>query len=316
VSVAAGPRASGRVDSSPAADPHGFDPREAHVVCNRRRWRLHASSTALGWRNLFVSSQTEIPEEADYGSVRHHLLVVHRNGPARVSLRMAGRTTVKQVAAGGSTLAPGGEGFRVRIFDTVDSAHIYLRHEMIERVLDERGIATTAPQLQPFFGVQEPLVEHLALACVAALNKPSKSASFYVDHLAWAMAAHLTETHGRGSIVPSILHYAGLTDRQLKRAEEYMLEHMDGDLGVENLAAAAGLSPVYFARQFKLRTGCSPHRYLRSLRVKRAKELLGNDYMSIAEIALNCGFCHQEHMTRVFRAECGTTPAAFRRGIR
>ena len=44
--------------------------------------------------------------------------------------------------------------------------------------------------------------------------------------------------------------------------------------------------------------------------------LLGYDYMSIAEIALNCGFCHQEHMTRVFRVECGTTPAAFRRGIR
>jgi AraC family transcriptional regulator len=316
VSVAAGLRRSGRVGSSPAADPHGFDPREAHDVCNRRGWRLHASSAALGWRNLFVSSQTEIPEEADYGSVRHHLLVVHRNGPARVSLRMAGRTTVKQVAAGGSTLAPGGEGFTVRIFDTVDSAHIYLRHEMIERVIDERGIATTAPQVQPFFGVQEPLVEHLALACVAALNKPSRSASFYVDHLAWAIAAHLVETHGRPSIVPSIVHYPGLTDRQLKRAEEYMFEHMGGDLGVEDLAAATGLSAVYFARQFKLRTGCSPHRYLRSLRVKRAKELLGNDYMSIAEIALNCGFCHQEHMTRVFRAECGTTPAAFRRGIR
>ena len=80
--MAAGLGRSGLVDCSPAADPHGFDLREAHGVCNRRGWRLHASSAALGWRNLFVSSQTEIPEEADYGSVRHHLLVVHRNGPA------------------------------------------------------------------------------------------------------------------------------------------------------------------------------------------------------------------------------------------
>ena len=274
----------------------------------------YASSAALGWRNLFVSSQTETPEEADYGSVRHHLLVVNRNGPASVSLKVAGRSAVKQIAAGGATLCPGGEGFTVRVFDTVDSAHIYLRHDMIERVIDERGIATTSTPLQPFFGAHEPLVEHLALACVAALKRPSKSASFYVDHLAWAMAAHLVETHGRGSIVRSIVHYPGLTDRQLKRAEEYMLDHMDGDLGVEDLAAAAGLNPVYFARQFKLRTGSSPHRYLRSLRVKRAKELLRNDDMSIAEIALICGFCHQEHMTRVFKGECGTTPAAFRRG--
>jgi AraC family transcriptional regulator len=168
--------------------------------------------------------------------------------------------------------------------------------------------------MQPFFGVQDPLVEHLVLACVAGLDNPSNSASFYVDHLAWATAAHLAETRGWCSIAPSVGRYPGLTDRQLRRVEEHMLEHIDGDLGVEHLAVAAGLSPVYFARQFKRRTGSSPHRYLRSLRVKRAKELLRDDCLSIAEIALACGFCHQEHMTRVFRSECGTTPAAFRRG--
>jgi AraC family transcriptional regulator len=314
--VAAGLRRGGRSEASTSVDPQGFSPCEPHSVCTRRGWTQHASSAALGWRNLFVSSQTETPEEVDYGSVRHHLLVVHCNGPASVSLRMAGRTTIKQVAAGGSTLAPGGEGFKVRIFDTVDSAHIYLRQEMIDRVMDERGIAIKAPHLQPFFGVQEPLLEHLAHACVAVLGEPSKSASLYVDYLAWAVAAHLVQTHGRGSTEPFFAHCSGLTNRQLRRVEECMLQYMDGDLGVEDLAAAAGLSPVYFARQFKLRTGSSPHRYLRSLRVKRAKELLGYDYMSIAEIALNCGFCHQEHMTRVFRVECGTTPAAFRRGIR
>jgi AraC family transcriptional regulator len=266
----------------------------------------------LGWRNLFVSLQTETPEEADYGSARNHLLVVHRNGPARVSLKAAGRRFVKQIAPEGTTLCPGGEGFTVRIFDTVDSAHIYLRHDMIERIIDERAAGTTSPQLQPFFGISEPLVAQLALTCVDALDKPSQSTSFYVDYLAWAIAAHLVETHGRGS-APRVAHCSGLTHRQLKRAEEYMHDHMDSDLGVEDLATAAGLSPVYFARQFKLRTGTSPHRHLRSLRVKRAKELLRNDYMSIAEIALICGFCHQEHMTKVFKMECGTTPAVFRR---
>ena len=104
----------------------------------------------------------------------------------------------------------------------------------------------------------------------------------------------------------------GLTDRQLKRAEEnILLEHLDDGFGLEDLSTAAGLSPVYFARQFKLRTGSSPRRHLRSLRVKRAKELLRGDCGSIAEIALICGFCHQEHMTRVFRTECGTTRPPF-----
>ncbi len=228
--VAAGFGHGGRVGSSPATDLRGFDPRETHCARNRRGWSLHASSAALGWRNLFVSSQTEIPEEADYGSARHHLLVVHRTGPASVSLRMGGRSTVKQVAAGASTFCPGGEGFTVRIFDTVDSAHIYLRHELIERVIDERAVATAAPQMQPFFGVQDPLVEHLVFACVAGLDNPSNSASFYVDHLAWATAAHLVETHGRGPGGALRRALPRPDNRQLRRAEEYMIEHMDGDL--------------------------------------------------------------------------------------
>jgi AraC family transcriptional regulator len=307
---------SGRLGSLPAADGRGFDPSEAHAISARRSWRRHATSAALGWRNLFVSSQTEIPEELDYGSIRHHLLVVHRNGPARVSLKTSGQSIVRHVGAGGSTLCPGGQGFRVRIFDTVDSAHIYLRHEMIERVVDECGVAGASARLQPFFGIQEPLIEQLALACLAGLDNPSKSTALYVDHLAWAIAAHLVGRGGLGSKAPSVTYRAGLTDRQLKRVKDFMIAHIGGNLGVDDLAAAAGLSPVYFARQFKLRTGSAPHRYLRSLRIGRAKELLSDDDIPIAEVALICGFCHQEHMTKVFRTECGTTPAAFRRGSR
>ena len=111
MSLAAELRRSDRT-SSEAADPQSFEPGETHGICNRPGWRVHASSAALGWRNLFVSSQTETPEEADYGSVRHHLLVVNRNGPASVSLKVAGRSAVKQIAAGGATLCPGGEALR------------------------------------------------------------------------------------------------------------------------------------------------------------------------------------------------------------
>ena len=90
----------GLLCSSPPTDTRGFDPHEARCISSRRGWKLRATSVTLGWRNLFVSSQTEIPEEVDYGSARHHLVVVHRNGPARVSLRMGGRTVVRQVEAG------------------------------------------------------------------------------------------------------------------------------------------------------------------------------------------------------------------------
>jgi AraC family transcriptional regulator len=291
-----------------------FDPTETHGIYNRPGCTLHASSADLGWRNLFVSAVTEPPWEATYGSVRHHFLVVQRNGPVRLSLKVGDRSATKRVAAGDCTLCPGGEGFTVQIADTVDNAHIYLRDEMIEQVIAERGARTTGSlKLEPFFGLHEPLIEQLALACVAAVKGPSPSNSLYIDHLAWALAAHLVEMSAGGWDSRLSGRLPGLTDRQFRRVEEYMHNLLDRAIAVDDLAAAAGLSPVYFARQFKLRIGSTPHRYLRSIRIARAKQLLLDDRISIAEIALLCGFCHQEHMTKVFRIEFGTTPSAFRR---
>ena len=306
----AGQAPGGRVEASRIGS-FGFDPSETHGIYSRPGCLLHASSAASGWRNLFVSTLTEPPCEATYGSVRHHFLVVQRNGPVRLGLKVGGRTATKRLGIGDCTLCPGGEGFTVRIADAVDNVHVYLRHEMIERVLAERGLAPT--KLEPFFGQRDLLIEQLALGCAAAVTARSPSNSLYIDHLAWALAAHLVEVSASGSSWASPARLRGLTNLQLRRVQEFMRGHIDREIGVEDLAAAAGLSPVYFARQFKLRTGSTPYRYFRSIRVERAKELLLDDSIPIAEVALMCGFCHQEHLTRVFRTECGTTPAAFRR---
>jgi AraC family transcriptional regulator len=310
--LVAGRRRSARVEASQVNS--AFDPSETHGIYNRPNCTLHASSAALGWRNLFVFTLTEPPWKATYGSVSHHFLTVQRNGPVRLSVKVGGRSATKRVAAGDCTLCPGGEGFTVEIANTVDNAHIYLRDEMIEQVVTERGVRTTASlKLEPFFGLHEPLIEQLAFACVAALEAPSPSNSLYIDHLAWALAAHLVEVSAKGWGSRFLGRPRGLTDRQLRRVEEYMHNLLDRAIIVDDLAAAAGLSPVYFARQFKLRTGSTPHRYLRSMRIARAKQQLLDDRMPIVDIALSCGFCNQEHMTKVFRLECGTTPAAFRR---
>jgi AraC family transcriptional regulator len=82
------------------------------------------------------------------------------------------------------------------------------------------------------------------------------------------------------------------------------------------LAGAAALSPVYFARQFKLATGLAPYQYLLKARVSRARRLLASGELPIAAVALDCGFCHQQHLTRVFRRHCGLSPAAYRASVR
>lgn len=297
-----------------ALRPVCIDLSETHGIATGPKCMLRASSEKLGWRSVLVTTQSEKPRQATYESVRHHLLTFHADGPTRVTMKNTLGCVKKVVAAETCTFVPSDEGFGVRIEDASETAHIYLHGDMVSRVIDEGSRSGHAPiTLQPFFGLYEPLTVEIARACVSALNQAQDGCSLYADHLAWALAAHLVESNIFGKQAAFSNRSHGLTDRQWMRARDYILAHLDGDIGVEDLASAAGLSPVYFARKFKQRTGSSPYRFVRSVRIDRAKSLLLGDGLSIAQIALACGFCHQEHMTRVFKQECGTTPAAFRR---
>jgi AraC family transcriptional regulator len=91
-----------------------------------------------------------------------------------------------------------------------------------------------------------------------------------------------------------------------------METNLSESIALGDVAAVTGLSPSRFARRFKSAMGAPPHQYLMSMRVERAKRLL-LQREPIAEVALACGFTHQEHLTRVFRRFTGSTPAGYRK---
>jgi AraC family transcriptional regulator len=94
-----------------------------------------------------------------------------------------------------------------------------------------------------------------------------------------------------------------------------MEERLAEPLSLGELASAAGLSVSRFSRQFTARTGLAPRRFLLGLRVDQACRLLRAHQVPIADAAVRCGFSHQEHLTRIMRAQLGTTPGAVRRDL-
>jgi AraC-like DNA-binding protein len=111
------------------------------------------------------------------------------------------------------------------------------------------------------------------------------------------------------------LSRAGLIDRRVRRAVELMQAHLGHDLPLEEIAAAAHLSPFHFARLFKKLTGATPHAYLASLRAARARALLAETDLSVTEIGSRVGYSSPSHFARAFRQATGTTPSAFRRAL-
>ena len=111
------------------------------------------------------------------------------------------------------------------------------------------------------------------------------------------------------------LSRVGLVDRRIRRAIELMHAHLNRELPLEEIAAAAYLSPFHFARLFKKLTGASPHAYLATLRTTRAQNLLAETDLSISEISSRVGYLSPSHFTKAFRQTTGMTPSAFRKAV-
>ncbi len=99
-------------------------------------------------------------------------------------------------------------------------------------------------------------------------------------------------------------------------AVDHIRDHPEDDLRTPRLAALCGYSPDHFARLLRRRTGRSPARYVREQRIAAAAEVLLSTDASIEAVAAAHGFADRYHFTRVFTAEVGRPPAAYRRAGR
>ena len=127
------------------------------------------------------------------------------------------------------------------------------------------------------------------------------------------LAVYLLRAHINAQRSDEIeLSRVGIVDRRLRRAIEFMSDNCGRELSLAEIAGAAYLSEFHFARLFKKITGATPHAYLASLRIERARRLLAESDLPIAEVGAEVGYASQSHFTKVFREATGMTPKAFR----
>ena len=159
-------------------------------------------------------------------------------------------------------------------------------------------------------GFHDPVIAHLGLAMTAALDHSRELSQLFLDQAMVALCTHIAGAYGT-EVEPRTLA-RGLAEWQLKRARDMIASRLDGNVTITEIAAACGLTPSYFAKQFARATGMTPHRWLLRMRVDRGRQLLLEGRLTIADIAIACGFADQSHFTRVFSREVGTSPKAWR----
>jgi len=100
--------------------------------------------------------------------------------------------------------------------------------------------------------------------------------------------------------------------RWLACAEEFLRENFTEHLTLAQVASAAGVHPVYLAREFRRFHGCTIGEYIRRLRIERARRQLSSSDESLATIAAGSGFSDQSHFSRTVKRLMGMTPAHYR----
>nr|WP_145485153.1 MULTISPECIES: helix-turn-helix domain-containing protein [Streptomyces] len=106
------------------------------------------------------------------------------------------------------------------------------------------------------------------------------------------------------------------TTRRIEDLRHYILRHIAEPLTVTQLAEHAHISDRQLTRIFKNELGTTPHAYIESVRVERARHQLESTDATLERVAAACGFGTLDTLVRSFRRRLDTTPTEYRRRFR
>ncbi|MEH2589748.1 AraC family transcriptional regulator [Bradyrhizobium sp. AZCC 1721] len=197
-----------------------------------------------------------------------------------------------------------------------DCISMYTSREALDRFQEEHELRPVGSlRARRGLAFEDHVIKNLGEGLLPALERPDAASQLFVDYVALALLAHLTAFYGEN---PMVFHpiRGGLAPWQERRTKEMLLAHIDGKIGVVDLARECGLSRSHFARAFRITTGVPPHKWLLARRIELAQDLLRNSTLSLETIAERCGFTDQSHFTRTFSRALGVAPGEWRRSYR
>lgn len=271
------------------------------------------SSSKAAWSGIIVEHVVDLTTEAHAVSYPAHMLSVHHMQKATLEWTAESRTQSALYTSGDINITPAGFSVIPRWEEPSEFTLLTLKPQLINRVAQE---STRGGRVEviPRYHTRDPLMEQIALALISEVEGGGLTNRLYAESLATALAFHLVKDY---SAFTSNTHTysGGLSSRQLACAIDYINSHLDQTISLVEIADTVEVSSSHFARAFKQSTGIAPHKYLTERRIERAKSLLTDTNLPLAEIAFRLGFSSQGHFTTVFRQLLGTTPKSYRKAL-
>jgi AraC family transcriptional regulator len=184
-----------------------------------------------------------------------------------------------------------------------------------QAALDEVAYAHQASPVEQLVwphGALDHVFHLLGRTLLSSLEQPHHTSKIFLDHVLHALHCHFACSYG-GVTISAPQFRGGLSSLQMRRATELLEAHLDGKIALQRVAEACELSVSHFARAFRQTFHKPPYKWLMERRVDKARGLMTNSRLPLADIAAQCGFADQSALNRVFKRIHGLTPGIWRR---
>ena len=186
---------------------------------------------------------------------------------------------------------------------------LFMPQDFVTRMCGELEVG----ELPPLLGARNDRLAQLITMVEREVRAPGFASDLMIDGLMRAIAGILARRED--STEDYELQRVHLTLPKLDRVKAFVEAHLESDVTLSDMAQIAGLSPFHFSRVFKQQTGETPYHFLCTRRLMRARRLLQEGKLPLAELALECGFASQSHFTAAFTKAMGVPPGRYRKHL-
>lgn len=247
--------------------------------------------------------------------IEHTVLCIHVGPAALLSCRRDGKQYRGTAVHGDIDIIPAYTPSDWIAHDRNDrNLLLALPQSLVHSVVQDAGHDPSRIEIRNRFQVRDPELELMANAIHREVESGHSSGRLYTESLVVAMTSRLIAQHS-SLAPPQRMPRTALSGHRLKQVLSFIEDGIAEDLSLEQIASAASLSPSHLKTLFRHAMGVPVHQYVIQRRVERARSLLAQDGLTMAEIAAACGFAHQSHLARHIRRATGLTPHTIRQKI-
>lgn len=258
-------------------------------------------SSARAWSGVVLEKLSHQQIDTPEFVIPDHCVVLHVSQPVTVEHKIHGAYLPFLHGPGNICLFSAGTSRQLRSSEP---------HKVLTMTISAK-LAGPGVQLREHRDLRDGRIQHIVRGLEIEAEDGYPSGALYGESLGLGLATYLTQMYSARRYNGHEFR-GGMAPKTLRRVVDYIEDHLKEDLRLSALAEVAGLSQHRFAHNFKRSTGLSPHRYVVSQRIARAKRLFRESRLSVTEIGHELGFSHPSRFSSVFHRWTGTTPTDFR----